>query len=219
MRLFSSHQRRSIIGMAALLGVSFPMASSATLIIDQHNDALPPFQGFTTPQNIGQSFVPSVANLAAVEIQVNDQNLGDGNGYGVFANIRLGTIAGAILGTTQVVNFPDTPSMPFSPIFSALLELTTDVLLTPGLTYVIDVHPAASNLGSIGVFVTGFNNDGYANGTAIADVLTPNFEPTDLWFRTFTRLPEPATLALCMLGLWSVLRLREQRTRAARFTT
>lgn len=73
--------------------------------------------------------------------------------------------------------------------------------LIPGNTYVIEVFPAATTLGSIGVFATGFNNDGYANGTAFATALTPGLEPTDLWFRTYAPVPEPATGGLVLGGL------------------
>ncbi len=183
---------------AALLGAT-TFAQSA-LILDQHNDAFIS-QGFSTPQQIGQSFVPDLPLLAAVELQINDQNLGDGNGFGAFIRILDGSLAGPVLGTSSTVEFPDTPAGPFSPTFAALFEFATPVALTPGNTYVIEVFPSATTLGSIGVFATGFNNDGYAKGTAFATVLTPNFEPTDLWFRTYAPVPEPATGGLVLGGL------------------
>jgi hypothetical protein len=176
----------------------------ASLLIDQHNDSVPPFQGFTTPQAIGQSFIPDVGLLAAVELQINDQSIGDGNGFGAFINIRSNNITGSLLGTSNTLNFADTPSGPISPIFSALFDFTLPLILTPGNNYVIEVLPAGTNVGNIGVFVTGFNFDGYAKGTAIADTmptLPPDAGPTDLWFRTYYPAPVPEPGSYLLIGL------------------
>lgn len=200
----------------ALLSLAAQQAL-ATLVVDQHNDSRPPFQGFSTPQRIGQSFVPAAATLAAVELQINDQNLGDGNGFGAFVQIHQGGIDGPVIGTSDTVLFPDSPAAASSPIFPALFSFAGLLALIPGDSYVIEVLPAAGNLGSIGVFVTGFNHDGYAAGSAIADVLTADIAPTDLWFRTYTQaVPEPAGLTLVLAGLAAAGAMRRRAGLVAR---
>lgn len=199
----------------ALLSLAAQQALSA-VVIDQRNDSLAPSQGFSTPQRIGQSFVPAAATLAAVELQINDQNLGDGNGFGAFVQVHHGGIDGPVIGTSDTVLFPDSPVAASSPIFPALFSFASLLALIPGDSYVIEVLPAASNRGSIGVFVTGFNHDGYAAGSAIADVLTVDIAPTDLWFRTYTQaVPEPAGLALVLAGLAAAGAVRRHRAVAA----
>jgi hypothetical protein len=176
------------VPLAIVLGLGSSILANAALLLDQHNDAFV-FQGFTTPQTIGQSFVPALTDLAAVELHINDQNLGDGNGFGAYVTILDGSPAGPLLGTSNEVNFPDTPAGPISPTFPALFTFAAPIPVVPGNTYVIQVFPSPSTVGSIGVFVTGFNNDGYPSGTAFADVLPGSgFEPTDCGFAR-TRLP------------------------------
>lgn len=193
--------------------LALAVEASHAFVLDQHNDALLPFQGFSTPQTIGQSFVPTLGNLAAVELQVNDQSIGDGNGWGVFVYIRDGAINGAILGMSYTVSFPDTPAGPFSTIFPALFTFVTPIPLSPGHTYVIDVQPDPANAGNIGVFTAGgFNINGYAAGTAFANVLTPAIEPTDLWFRTYASVPEPQTWTMLLVGLGLIGAMTLRRT-------
>jgi hypothetical protein len=122
------------------------------------------------------------------------------------------------LGTSNEVNFPDTPAGPISPTFPALFTFAAPIPVVPGNTYVIQVFPSPSTVGSIGVFVTGFNNDGYPSGTAFADVLPGSgFEPTDLWFRTYAvAVPEPGSSALALIGLALVVGMAHCRRIATR---
>jgi len=128
------------IAVAGVIAVVFASANlplaSAHAAVDQTTD-----QCFTTPGGavdityagpVGQSFRPTRARLTGVDIALQDFDVDSVNPT-VRIQIREGTISGLVVGqTTSVV--PDGINQEWWHI-----DFPTDVLVTPGNTYVIHV--------------------------------------------------------------------------------
>lgn len=191
--------------LATLSAVACTTASAATFTIDQRNDALPIFGGLTTKQTIGQSFVPTIGSMNAVELQINDQGPGFIDGpTDLFVRIRSGTIGGAILGTSAATSYDDQPTG--DPVVTRFL-FGAPVALTPGSTYWIEFFMGDLTYpGNFGVMATNYQVDAYPSGEPFGDApgfSNPTLFPFDLWFRqgTVAVVPVPAGLPLFVSGL------------------
>jgi|CXWL01.1.fsa_nt_gi hypothetical protein len=210
-------QMKQIVGIGLLVGgvvgiFSPNLGWGHSFVIDQRSDAFAPFQGFTGNSQTGQEFIPTQLSMNVVELQINDQSLGDGIGISMFVRIREGAMNGVILGTSVGVALPDFSPAPFiSPVLTHF-DFPAMVVLTPGNTYVMEV--VNTSLGDIGVFATSFNQDRYALGEAyflgqLASISTPSNSPVDLWFRQgLASVPEPGTALLVGSGLLGLAAFR-----------
>ena len=154
------------IAVAGVIAVVFASANlplaSAHAAVDQTTD-----QCFTTPGGavdityagpVGQSFRPTRARLTGVDIALQDFDVDSVNPT-VRIQIREGTISGLVVGqTTSVV--PDGINQEWWHI-----DFPTDVLVTPGNTYVI--HVSLVGVGqNLVIFHTG-PPDPYVDGSWI----------------------------------------------------
>jgi len=173
-------------------------------VVDQaHTTA--PFQGYSTPSGLnGQEFVPALASLDSVELQMNSQTSTLGS---ALINIRAGTIVGAILGTSNTLVMTNVGN----PVQLYHFDFPGSVPLVPGNTHVIEVVNVAG--GSIGMFLGGgFGGGTYAAGHAIHfDVQQID---DDLWFREGPVVPEPSTATLTALALLGLLAHSHRRRKA-----
>ena len=169
---------RNAIAVVCIIGVFsaglvVTQAFVHPFLIDQANDVAAPFQGWVTGASpLGQEFTPTFFSLDVVELQMNSQSTSVGGS--VFVQIRAGTIAGPILGTSLTVNIP-----PGTAINVAHFDFAAPVPLAPGAIHVIDIIGVT---GSLGVFTAGgFGNNTYPGGAAIASGVIQ--QDDDLWFR------------------------------------
>jgi hypothetical protein len=205
---------RAHLAVAAFLALTqAPAVTAATLIADQQNTLQVTLAGFTTQQVIGQSFVPVLPSMNAVELLINDQSPGFGGPVDTFVNIRSGTIGGLILGASQTVAFPDL-ALPSLPQVTQFL-FSAPIALVPGSTYWIEFVAPDTSQSNLGVFASAFNLDAYPAGTAFADTFTPDLAPVDLWFRqgTVAVVPVPAALPMAVSGLMLMGACARRRTR------
>lgn len=136
---------------------------------------------------IGQSFTPSLTSLNFVNL------LTENGSATVKVNIRLGSMSGPVLGTSQptVIPFSNSPSV-------SSFRFSTPVALSPGDIYVIEPFVVCGNtlIGSTGT------ND-YARGNQILGgaARTNN----DLWFQEGISVPERSGWLLLGTGLLGLL--------------
>jgi hypothetical protein len=182
------HFRLSTYFFALLLLITSVMASSAKAdtIFDQTNTALPLgtlSQNLSVFSPLGQSFTPTLTSLNFVDLLAEDGSAT------VEVNIRLGSISGTILGTSQptVVPFSLAP-MEYS------FSFATPVTLIPGDLYVLQPFLISGD-----TLITSTNTNNYPGGNQIlAGIDQPN---NDLWFEEGISTREPGTLLLLVTGL------------------
>lgn len=198
------------VGMCvALMAVGIlivPTSSWADSFVVDQSHTTAPFQGYTLPgQLVGQEFVPTLASLDSVELQMNSQSSSLGS---ALINIRAGNIVGAILGTSNTLAMTNVGN----PLQLYHFDFPGSVPLVPGNTHVIEVVHAAG--GSVGVFLGGGLGLGtYAAGHAIAFGVQQIDD--DLWFREGPVVPEPSTATLTALALVGLLAHRHRHRRVA----
>ncbi|MGI8997376.1 MAG: hypothetical protein ACR2GW_11980 [Pyrinomonadaceae bacterium] len=127
------------------------------IIIDQRNDDFTPQGGFGFAAGpLGQEFTPTLSGLNVVEILIG---LNIPNSVGG-VNIRIGSISGAIIGTSNLTTVD--PNLP--PGFSVLrFNFASVVPLVPENIYVIELFLVSGGYGPV------FSDtDTYARGRAIA---------------------------------------------------
>lgn len=90
--------------------------------------------GMCTPQAMGQEFIASHANLAAVELLMQNLN---GVPATILINIRAGNLAGPILGSATYVSDPTSSAQNW--LGWAHFEFAAPVSLIPGDVYVIEL--------------------------------------------------------------------------------
>jgi hypothetical protein len=187
-------ERLILVGaMLVALTISPPQASASILsVVDQSNDNFTPglFQNIEFFSPIGQEFTPLLSQLDVVELFTTD--FSGGAGASLQVNIRSGTIAGAILGTSSIVNVAGG----FQGVTH--FDFAASVALVPSALHVIElVHVAG---GAWGVGSSGGPNSTYSGGNQILQGAPQT--NNDLWFREglAVAVPEPTTLLLLGIG-------------------
>src|SRR5262245_12033964 len=162
--------------VAFLCGVSSPALSADQLIPDQGN-LVTISSGWSALHlaPIGQEFVSDHPGLDAVELLLANTDMSSPFPADVTINIREGSIAGPVLGTSQPV------SLPFTTAGVVQFLFPSSVHTLPGRTYVIEivVSPGGGNVG-----VSGGWTGSYSQGRLIlqGDPM-PMSDNSDLWFR------------------------------------
>jgi len=170
-----------ILAAFVVLMVSISTLSNASpyYVVDQHNDDLAPFQGYSSGGGIvGQSFRPTFEYLDYVELQVNAQNYTGSTS--VHVDI-MDTPTGAILGSSNTLVFTT------NAITLGHFEFTSPINISSYDTLFISVVKDFVNPDAIygyGVSAAGGNNiDSYEGGAAYSAYLG-GYQNSDLWFRT-----------------------------------
>jgi hypothetical protein len=174
-----------------LLTISVAISpAKADTIFDQTDTALPLgtlFQNLSVFSPLGQSFTPSLTSLNFVNLLTID------GGATVEVNIRLGSISGTILDTSQPT------VIPFSLAASvSSFSFSTTVALIAGDLYVLEPFVVSGD-----TLVGSTNANTYASGTQIlGGIAQPN---NDLWFQEGISTPEPGALLLLEIGLLAIV--------------
>ena len=150
----------------------------------------------------GQEFVPTAAELNAVDLDLRglDAYIPPGSGPSdvVSVRIRIDTITGPIVGTSQAVSLPDPGSVSFGtslPFSLVRFDFPGPVPLEPGQRHVIEIVPIAGRVG--GMFLYAQDGDSYPKGRCILggqpfEVLSPKGGRASLWFREGFEVATPA---------------------------
>ena len=155
-------------------------------IIDQRNDDFTAQGGFGFGASpLGQEFTPTFSGLNVVEILIGPRSVNSVGGV----NIRIGSISGAIIGTSLATVDATLPPGPAVLRF----DFSSLVSLVPENIYVIELFLVSGN------FLPVFSlTDTYSRGRSIA--FGNPFPGRDLWFREGIRstepVPEPTTILL-----------------------
>lgn len=150
---------------------------------------------------IGQSFTPMLAGLDVVELWTADFTWNNGFGVEIYVNIREANIYGPILGTSYILQLPDS--------FQGVTRFTFPSLvsLTPGQLYVIEVIAVGGDAWIVyynwGIGSGGGPYSTYPGGTWILNGV--EIPENDLWFREGLANPTPQSSAYCKGGLWAYL--------------
>lgn len=190
----------SVVNLAFIMGSTGVAVAN---IIDQRNDALPPTIAWNLiPQDVGQSFTPTLTSLSWVELYMEGGHIAGRPSATVLVRIRQGSITGPILATSGSQTVSDN-------YFDYLhFDFATPVALTPGQPYVIQPKVTSA---SVSFYTDGRRQDTYSGGTAIFNV-SPD-QSADLMFREGI-VPEPsssAAIAIMVVAGWQLRRHRIQR--------
>jgi hypothetical protein len=143
------HQRTCIMkklaSMAAVLGLGLSLAASLCTAapiatVDQENLSGPNVGSLSQP--VGQSFIPSLTAVDAVDVELAAVS----NPIDVQVNILDGIsgsygLSGTVLGSSGTVTLSSTT------LSLVHFDLSSEVALTPGNTYVIEVVPVNNTNG------------------------------------------------------------------------
>ncbi len=153
---------------------------------------------------VGQTFMPSIAGLDAVELWTEDQWNPECAGIGATLQVKVREqrIDGALIGSSAMVTLPSCFKG------ATLFAFPSLVRLMPGQRYVIEVLAVSGhNWGVVWQQLP----DPYPAGHAVVRGEAGN---GDLWFREGLVNAAPATTAYCEGDLWRSLR----RTDGTAFT-
>ena len=174
-----------------MLGAVWGARGQGALVYDQQsaNGYVPPNISMYIQPNepMGQSFIPSLASVGFVQLEVGDSVTLNGIGATLHVNLLANSITGTVLASTAPVFMPDNFFGMTTFLFS------TAVSLTPGTTYYFQPvvesgnHWVVNTLGS--VYPRG---SAFFNGTADLN--------NDFWFREGTVVPEPSASWLILIG-------------------
>jgi hypothetical protein len=136
---------------------------------------------------LGQSFKPTLSTLNFVNLLTEN---GDAT---VKVNIRLGSISGPILGTSQptVIPFSVSPSV-------SSFRFSTPVTLIPGDVYVIEPFVVCGN-----TLIGSADTNNYLSGNQILGGVGQT--TIDLWFQEGISVPERRKWPLLRIGLIALI--------------
>ncbi len=196
-----------VIAVALLLLSSERTMAAPIALVDQTNVG-----GFNNSNGgvllvAGQSFVPSLAGLDAVELSLGS------DGTSIVVDILDGVagvdgLSGILLASSQPT-FVETGQL--GPRLYHF-DFDSTVSLNPGDTYVARVR----NLGATSYGIFGTNNNLYPQGQKLHGDFSPAaFATQDLIFTTglHAAVPEPSAVSLLAIGLLGVLFARARRSR------
>ncbi len=198
MQLIKKHLTASI----AMLSMAAGISNASTFIIDQQNDGLAPFQGYTTAfGTMGQSFSPTFNFLDHVELQLNAQ----GPTPAIVHVDIMDSPTGTVLGSSNSLSFTGTT------VQLGHFEFVPIDISSYSNLFISIVQDGA---GTAGAFLAGgFGANTYAGGAAyLADApCCDGFQPeSDLWFRTGV-VPVPAAVWLFGSGLIGIVALARRK--------
>ena len=196
--------RTQLAGAFALLTIT-AAAQASPYNIDQHNDALNPFQGYTTGGGImGQSFSPTDNWLDHVELQLNAQSTsGTASAYLEIKDAPTGSV----LGTSNTLSFTG------NSIQLAHFEFAPIDISSYNSLFISVVKDSVLNIGAF--TAGGLGLDSYAGGSAYLDnaPCCDGFQrDSDLWFRTGSVVPVPAAAWLFGSGLLGLIGIARRQS-------
>lgn len=164
--------------------------AQGTLIFDQESSSdetvlggLLPIQAYTS---LGQSFTPSLSTVGFVWLRLSDINPGNSNGATLIVNLRAASMAGTIIGTSQVA-LADGFAGPVNFLFE------TAVTVTPSSTYFLEAAVQSGDSWAITIL-----GNTYPSGTVFQDGFPAS--GNDLWFREGIIVPEPSGPLIVLVG-------------------
>lgn len=146
----------------------------------------------------GQSFIPSLPSIDFFKLKLSDNDPSNGLGATIYLNLRSGSIAGPILGTTTPAILADG----FSGVVSFFFAGT--VTLAPGNGYYCEPIVQSGDLWNIDA-----GEYGYPNGSVFADGLPAT--GSDIWFREGVIVPEPASVSLLSVAASFLILVLQRR--------
>lgn len=180
-------------------------ANASTYNIDQKNDSLSAFQGYTTGGGImGQSFSPTANWLDHVELQLNAQS--SVSTASAYLNI-MDSPTGTIIGSSNTQSFTG------STVQLAHFEFAPIDISSYSSLFISVVKDSTTNIGAF--LAGGFGSNAYAGGQAYLDGASccTGFQPdSDLWFRTGSVVPVPAAIWLFGSGLLGMLAMARRKS-------
>ncbi len=197
---------KHLISSTAFIALTSGTLHASTYTIDQQNDSLTPFQGYTTGGGImGQSFSPTANWLDHVELQLNAQSTT--NTASAYLNI-MDSPSGTILGTSNTLSFTG------STIKLAHFEFTAIDISSYNSLFISVVKDSTTNIGAF--LAGGLGSNAYAGGQAYLDgapCCTGFQADSDLWFRTGTTVvPIPAAAWLFASGGLALFGIARRKT-------
>lgn len=201
----------SLVALCALGVLSAPRAALAqTFVVDQQQSQSNGDSLLQVNEPLGQEFIPTAVSLNRIVLNTEDFDLDDALGAVLQVDVRLGSVEGALLGTSNAVSLED------GFFGNTIFDFATPVGLTPGSTHLFFARKISGGLWGIADFVG--PPDAYPFGSAI--VAGEPDPDRDLLFQTgflstaLAPMPEPATLLLLLCGmpaLIGALRVRPTR--------
>ncbi len=196
---------RKLICTAALCAAACA-SGQGTFIFDQQSSTDEGAPGYGSGPEIhsllpytGQSFTPGLAGIDFIRLKFDDGATGDGVGASIYLNLRSGSIAGTILGTTATVNMPNGFDSTATFFFPGRISLTPEatyyfeLVLQSGVSWRVDVSSYSYSGG-----------EAFANGSP--------WPGGDYWFREgLYVVPEPSASALGLLGAAMLAFVRRQQ--------
>jgi len=184
---------RRTIGTILSLSLLLNAHGQATFVYDQQSstesntgEGAP---GIQLTQPLGQSFTPTLSQVAFVRLWLSDATFGNGLGAAVFVNLCANSVTGSVIAVSVPVSMPDNFSGFRDFFFSA------PAAVTPEQQYFFRVVVQTGDLWQ----VASGNTFGYNRGTAYFNGVASS--TSDLWFREGVLVPEPSPSVLLFLGL------------------
>jgi hypothetical protein len=193
------HLRNFILSVPIALALAGAAYSAPLGMVDQQNR---PADGrfFAGQNNMGQSFVPTLPAIDAIEFDLGSLSGGISTTY---INLRDGVVGadglqGPILGTTNSITLFDD-----SPILTRHFDFPSRIALIPGQTYVAELVGTNGAAGGLTF------DDKYPQGEGLK-AFSPGW---DMVFAEGLHVPEPTTALLAAAGLAGLVAFARQRVR------